>query len=308
MTTRQSAPPSSARVEQYPERPPRNNVQNSVILDDPAWQAALARHYGTTGGTLVMSEMPIVWTFSQRTGQLYPDLLIAFDVDRDAAIARRCFALDERGKPPDFVLEVASENTAPNDFRNKPAGYAAFGVTEYWRFDPTGGDYYPASLAGDRLVDGEYRPISVVKVDEERYWGHSDALNLDLCWERGQLRWYDPASQRYIANYDDQANARAAAEAQLTATEAELTTPTTERRPHRGRRPGTGAKAQSRQARACDRAPAEARFPSGKLEHCPGAKANGPRRKPLGRILQNRPTHWETEKCVKAETATLPNC
>ena len=223
MTTRQTAPPSSARVEQYPERPPRNNVQNSVFLHHPAWQAALARHYGTTGGTLVMSEMPIVWTFSQRTGQLYPDLLIAFDVDRDAAIARRCFALDERGKPPDFVLEVASENTAPNDFRNKPAGYAAFGVTEYWRFDPTGGDYYPAPLAGDRLVDGEYRPISVVKVDEERYWGHSDALNLDLCWEYGELRWYDPVSRRYIANYDDQANARAAAEAQLTATEAELT-------------------------------------------------------------------------------------
>ncbi len=197
-------------------------MQNSVILDDPAWQAALARHYGATGVTLVMSEMPIVWTFSQRTGQLYPDLLIAFDVDRDAAVARRCFALDEREKAPDFVLEVASESTAPNDYENKPQGYASFGVAEYWRFDPTGGDYYPAPLAGDRLVGGEYQPISIVKVDEERYWGHSDTLNLDLCWEHGQLRWYDPASQRYIANYHDQADARAAAEAQLSVTEAQL--------------------------------------------------------------------------------------
>ena len=59
-------------------------------------------------------------------------------------------------------------------------------------------------------------------MDETRYWGHSDVLNLDLCWESGNLRWYDPVSQRYIANYDDQANARAAAEAQLSATEAEL--------------------------------------------------------------------------------------
>ncbi len=222
MTIRQTVPPSSARVEQYPERPKRNNVQNSVILDDPAWQAALTRHYGTAGDTLVMSEMPIVRTFSQRTGQLYPDLLIAFGVDRDAAVARRCFALDERGKSPDFVLEVASENTAPNDYRTKPAGYAAFGVREYWRFDSTGGKYYPAPLAGDRLVDGEYQAISIVKVNEERYWGHSEVLNLDLCWERGQLRWYDPVSQRYIANYDDQANARATAEAQLNATETEL--------------------------------------------------------------------------------------
>ena len=222
MTIRQTAPPSSARVEQYPERPKRNNVQNSVILDDPAWQAALARHYGTTGDALVMCEMPIVRTFSQRTGQLYPDLLIAFDVDRDAAIARRCFALDERGKPPDFVLEVASESTASNDYENKPQGYAAFGVPEYWRFDATGGNYYPAPLAGDRLVDGEYQPISIVKVDDDRYWGHSDTLNLDLCWEFGQLRWYDPVSQRYIATYDEQADARLAAEAQLNATEAQL--------------------------------------------------------------------------------------
>ena len=222
MTTRQSAPSSSMRVEQYPERPSRNNVQNSVILDDPAWQAALARHFGETGNALVMSEMPIVWTISQRTGQLYPNLLIAFDVDRDAAVARRCFALDERGKPPDFVLEVASEHTASNDYENKPRGYANFGVPEYWRFDSTGGNYYPAPLAGDRLVNGEYQPISIVKLDEERYWGHSDILNLDLCWESGNLRWYDPVSLRYIANYDDQANARAAAEAQLSATEAEL--------------------------------------------------------------------------------------
>lgn len=222
MTTRQTAPPASERVEQYPERPPRNNVQNSVILDDPAWQAALARHYGATGATLVMCEMPIVLTFSQRTGQLYPDLLIAFDVDRDAAIARRCYALDERAKPPDFVLEVASESTAANDYENKPQGYAAFGVPEYWRFDPTGGNFYPAPLSGDRLVDGQYQPISIVKVDEDRYWGHSDALNLDLCWEYGDLRWYDPVSQRYIANYNDQADARAAAEAQLSATEAQL--------------------------------------------------------------------------------------
>ena len=222
MTTKQTAPSSSAQVEQYPERPSRNNVQNSVILDDPAWQAALARHFGATGDTIVMSEMPIVWTFSQRRGQLYPDLLIAFDVDRDAAVARRCFALDEREKPPDFVLEVASESTAPNDYENKPQRYADFGVSEYWRFDSTGGKFYPAPLAGDRLVDGQYQPISIVKVDEERYWGHSDTLNLDLCWEYGQLRWYDPVSQRYIANYDDQADARAAAEAQLSATEAEL--------------------------------------------------------------------------------------
>ena len=51
-------------------------------------------------------------------------------------------------------------------------------------------------------------------MDEQRYWGHSEVLKLDLCWEYGQLRWYDPASQLYIANYDEQVNARIAAEGQ----------------------------------------------------------------------------------------------
>ena len=66
-------------------------------------------------------------------------------------------------------------------------------MPEYWRFDPTGGNFYPVALAGDRLVDGEYRPITIVRVDDKRFWGHSDILNLDLCWEFGE--WYDPVTQ-----------------------------------------------------------------------------------------------------------------
>ena len=27
-------------------------------------------------------------------------------------------------------------------------------------------------------------------------------LGLDLCWEDGHLRWYDPASARYLLTYD----------------------------------------------------------------------------------------------------------
>ena len=120
------------------------------------------------------------WSVSRQLGLLYPDLLVAFTVDVAAVIARRGFAIEEQGKPPDFVLEVASLNTALNDYTTKREGYAAYGIPEYWRFDSTGGDYYPAPLAGDRLVDGEYQPITIVQTEEGRYWGHSDALNLGL--------------------------------------------------------------------------------------------------------------------------------
>ena len=209
-------------LERFPDFPPRDDMQNSIYLDRPAHQAALEHHFGNPGSTIVLSEIPVRWNPSQAAGHRIPDLLVTFGVDREQAVAQNGYSIRDLGKPPDFVLEVASVRTADNDVVGKRVDYANFEIPEYWRFDPTGGRRYDAPIAGDRLVDGEYRPIDIVKVDEERYWGHSDILNLDLCWESGNLRWYDPVSLRYIANYDDQANARAAAEAQLSATEAEL--------------------------------------------------------------------------------------
>ena len=109
-------------------------------------------------------------------------LTIAFNIDPATAINRNDYSIEEQQKPPDFVLEVASVTTAHNDFTRKRVDYAAFGIPEYWRFDPTGGRRYDAPLAGDLLVDGIYQPLEIVRVGEERLWGHSPILNLDVCW------------------------------------------------------------------------------------------------------------------------------
>jgi len=37
-------------------------------------------------------------------------------------------------------------------------------------------------------------------------------LGLDLCWEQGQLRWYDPAVGAYLLTLDEEAEGRLAAE------------------------------------------------------------------------------------------------
>ena len=181
---------------------------------------ALARHYGSPDTTLIMGDIPVRHSFERglapRTLR-YPDLLIAFNVHPAEVFARRGYAINDQGKPPDFVLEIASIHTALNDYTTKRIDYAANGIPEYWRFDNTGGDYYPAGLAGDQLVDGEYQPITVVQTGEGRYWGHSDALDLDVCWENGQLRWYDPVTQRYLLTHDEEAEGRIAAEAQFEA-------------------------------------------------------------------------------------------
>ena len=217
MTTKPTAPPSYAPTAQFPERPPRLDMQNVLYLAFPGHHTALIRHLGAEDTTLVIGEMPVGWNLSQQSGLLYPDLMIAFNVNTKEAIALQGFGIDYQGKPPEFVLEVASSRTALNDYTTKRKGYAAFGIPEYWRFDPTGNKRYPVPLAGDRLVNGEYQPITIVQTDQDRYWGHSDALNLDLCWEYGQLRWYDPVSQRYLLTHDESEEQRIAAEAQLNA-------------------------------------------------------------------------------------------
>ena len=217
MTIKRTTQPSSGLVDYFPERPPRKDMQNWIHIGVPGHLAALTRHLGNRDTTIAICEPALGWNLRQRTGLLYPDLLVAFNADHDHAFAHLGYAMDVQGKPPDFVLEVASVHTALNDYTTKREGYAAFGVPEYWRFDPTGGDRYPVGLAGDRLVDGEYQPIAISQPEEGIYLGYSEVLNLELRWAKGALRWFDPATQLHLLTHDDEAEGRIAAEADAAA-------------------------------------------------------------------------------------------
>ena len=206
----------------FPVFPSRGDMQNPIYLHRPGHLAALSRYFGSPETTLVLSEVPVGRYLRQRRGLRVPDLLIAFRVDPARIIAHRGYSIEEWGKPPDFVLEIASENTAENDVTVKRDDYAAFGIPEYWRFDPSGGDYYGTGLSGDRLVDGLYQPIGITVTDDSHSRGHSEVLGLDLCWEDGQLRWYAPPAERYLPTFDDEAEARIAAEERVRALEAEI--------------------------------------------------------------------------------------
>ena len=209
---------------QFPEFPPRDDINNSLILDEPGWQPALRRKLAEEHPRLlVISEMPLGWSHDQRSGILIPDLMIVFDVDPVPIIRQRGYAIDEWRKSPDFVLEIASIHTARNDERGKREAYARYRVTEYWRFDATGGEYYASGLAADRArPDGVGTdPVEIHRAGDGSLWGHSLVLNLDLCWEQGRLRWYDPGTGRYLDTYDEEADGRIAERARRIIAEGE---------------------------------------------------------------------------------------
>ena len=197
-------------LEKFPCFPPREDMQNSLHLDEPALQAALTEHLGNYDTTIVLSEVPVRWTPSQTRGHRVPDLLVAFNVDRGQAVFQQGYSISDLGKPPDFVLEVASQSTRNRDIGDKRRDYANFGIPEYWRFDTTGGRWYGVPLAGDRLMGEEYSLTELVELEPGHIHGRSNVLNLDLCSHQGRLRWYDPAEQRYLMTYAEERGARMA--------------------------------------------------------------------------------------------------
>ena len=209
-------------LETFPDFPPRDDLQNSLFLDRPAHQAALEGHLGNQETTIVLSEIPVRWTPSQQRGHRIPDLLIAFEIDRAQAVEQNGYSIRDLGKPPDCVLEMASVRRADNDVTGKRRDYAAFGIPEYWRFDPTGGRRYDAPIAGDRLVGEAYQPIDILEIEPEHMHGHSDVLNLDPCWDHGELRWYHPGAGEHLRTFDEEREGRIAAEARVRELEEEL--------------------------------------------------------------------------------------
>ncbi len=165
----------------------------------------LAEHFGNEKTTIVGGERHIsAAPTSAPSGRIIPDLLIAFGVDSRAYEDSRGYIITEQGKPPDFVLEIASPSTGKNDVTTKRMDYAELGVAEYWRFDQTGGDWHGEALAGDRLADGSYEPITVETTEDGARQGYSAVLDLILRWEQGQLLWIDSDTGRHITRLSDE--------------------------------------------------------------------------------------------------------
>ena len=174
---------------------PEGMHQNPTLL-----YAALALIYRLRElpGVFVDFNTFVYYDRTNRNRRVSPDLYVALGVDTDAIRERHGYLIWEVGKPPDFVLEIASESTADYDGAGKRDLYASIGISEYWRYDSTGGDFYGFPLLGERLVDGEYQPFEVHTNEDGDIWSYSPLLDIDIYWGDDRLDVYDPDARKII--------------------------------------------------------------------------------------------------------------
>ena len=131
-----------------------------------------------------------------------PDVLVALDLGKHN---RNSYYVWREGKPPDWVLEVASQSTARRDLDEKDLEYAEMGVPEFWLFDPKGDVYRRGEprLQGLTLVGGRYVPLEAAIVDGVAAI-RSEVLGMDVCVEGELLRFRHVATGERIRHRDEE--------------------------------------------------------------------------------------------------------
>ena len=199
---------------EYPSsdgEPMSENQWQYVAMTDTV--SALANHFIHRDDVFVAGDLLVYYRMNDNATRVAPDVFVAFGANgkhlRDSWIVWR------EGKAPDFVMEVASPSTWRRDAAEKRDIYAEMGVTEYWRFDPTG-EHFTPQLVGERLADGEYHPITLETDSEGILRGRSNVLGLDICARPGlELRLYDPESGQWLRTHRESEEALQAAEEEV---------------------------------------------------------------------------------------------
>ena len=235
MTTKRTSPAT--------KHPPHEDAEDDLSIEYPSsdgepmaeteWQfvpltdtvITLKNRFVNRTDVYAAGNMLMYYRRNDNRTSVAPDVFVVFGAAGNHP--RHSWIVWREGKAPDFVLEIASQSTWRRDAAEKRDIYANMGVTEYWRFDPTGECFTPA-LAGERLADGEYRPIPLDTDGGGILRGRSAVLGLDVCVLPGlELRLYDPISRQWLltpkeseAARLEEARARQAAEAALQTSEA----------------------------------------------------------------------------------------
>lgn len=173
-------------------------------------------------GALVVADTLVYPERGNPKNRVAPDVLLAFGL---ATHSRSSYFLWREGKPPDWVLEVASPKTALRDLNEKRVAYAKMGVPEYWLFDPRG-DVFPAKenrLQGLALAGRRYRPLPARHVDGQLAI-YSKVLGLDVQVDGELMRFRGPKDGKVIPHRRETEAAAALAAARVDAETARAAT------------------------------------------------------------------------------------
>ena len=206
MTTLRPQIADYSHLEPLPDPPPREpDMQQDPRIYD--FRRILHLHLSHRDDVLIASGGYLRQRADDESEQFVPDCVVAFDVNPPGIVSRNGYVIEEVGKPPDFVLEVASRSTRRRDNTVKRDGYAGYGVREYWRFDHTRGRSR-GLLAGDILVGGQYQPLAIHTDPDGLIWGYSPVLDLEICWDDGNVQLRDHYTKEFLTKPEQERQMR----------------------------------------------------------------------------------------------------
>ena len=221
--------PDEQRLPSSEDEPVPQNTRQAVAIEECFGMLRL--HWRGRPDVFVGTDQFLYWDPAYKPGTeggnppVAPDVYVAFDV---ANRHRNSYVVWEEGKPPDFVLEVASDSSRRKDEKEKPGIYAKIGVPEFFLYDPEG--ELTLALSGFELRGGARRAYR--RLPQERLPGgavgvRSEVLGLCLCVRSpgpepldGSLCWYDPTAGAFLPTRHELADGKRQAEARAEVSEA----------------------------------------------------------------------------------------
>ena len=182
--------------------------------------AGLSDRYRGRDDVFVAGDLLVYYQMNDNETRVAPDVFVVFGAS--GKHLRDSWQNWREGRPPHFVLEIASPSTWERDAGEKRRIYAGMGVTEYWRFDPTGECFTPP-LIGETLSGGQYQRLPLESDEGGIIWSRSELLGLDICVLPGlELRLYDPVGGQWLYTPQENADGRRESDAARQAAEAAL--------------------------------------------------------------------------------------
>ena len=182
--------------------------------------SALRVRYHHRNDVYIAGDLLVYYRMNRTDVRVAPDVFAVFGATGNHR--RDSWLVWREGKAPDFVMEIASRRTWQRDIDEKRPIYAAMGVREYVRFDPTG-RYFTPALVVERLdTAGIYREQPLATDSDGVQRGYSAVLELEFCVLPGlELRLHDPATGEWLLTHQEAEDARRAEAADRQSAEAE---------------------------------------------------------------------------------------